>query len=352
MRVAITGGAGFIGTAVISYLLDNTSHTVINLDKLTYASVKASSNEFFKNKRYVFLKADVCDFSILREIFELQRPDMVLHLAAETHVDTSISDPQSFVDANVLGTYSLLEATRSYWSTLKGKASEQFRFLHVSTDEVFGDLAFGEKPASEDHTYIPSSPYSATKACSDHLVQAWGRTYRLPVIISRSSNNYGPYQFPEKLIPHVILSAIRGKRIPIYGDGMQIRDWLFVEDHARALVTILSEGSVGHSYNVSASHEQKNIDVVHTICDFLEELAPSKPSGVRHYRDLIEFVNDRPGHDRRYALDTSKIEMELGWFPEKSFKKGLLSTVKWYLENNSWWRDILCTEEKFNQGSN
>lgn len=341
MNILITGGAGFIGSAVIRYMLDNTDFNIINVDKLTYAGNLDSLNEYSDNQRYRFVHADIVNAAALDEVFIDHQPTVVMHLAAESHVDRSIEGPLEFINTNILGTFNLLEASRKYFSGLSSAAQKQFRFHHISTDEVYGDLGNEDNPFTEQNSYNPSSPYSASKAGSDHLVRAWYRTYGLPVIVTNCSNNYGPYHFPEKLIPHVILNALQGKSLPIYGDGLQVRDWLFVADHARALTKVMIEGKVGDTYNIGGDNEKSNIDVVEAICDLLEELAPNKPSGIASYRDLIKFVKDRPGHDVRYAIDASKIRRELGWQPEESFESGIRKTVIWYLENSRWWERVL-----------
>ena len=339
--ILVTGGAGFIGSAVIRNILSSTDFTVVNIDKLTYAGNVDSIPDADSNKRYHLEIIDICDKSAIEAVFEKYKPNAVMHLAAESHVDRSIDSPDEFMQTNIIGTFNLLVAARSYFQTLDDDAKSTFRFHHISTDEVYGDLEGVDDLFTEQTSYAPSSPYSASKASSDHLVRAWGRTYGLPTIITNCSNNYGPYHFPEKLIPHVILNAISGQPLPIYGDGSQIRDWLYVEDHAQALLQVVSQGEVGETYNIGGHNEKKNIEVVEAICDLLEELAPIKPKGVSNYRDLITFVKDRPGHDTRYAIDASKIEHELGWVPEESFETGLRKTVQWYLENKQWWERVL-----------
>jgi dTDP-glucose 4,6-dehydratase len=284
---------------------------------------------------------DICDEQLLTEVFKEHQPACVMHLAAESHVDRSIDGPDDFIDTNIMGTFKLLEAARKYFDGLNGAHKKQFRFHHISTDEVYGDLEGTDDLFTEQTPYSPSSPYSASKAASDHLVRAWGRTYGLPVIITNCSNNYGPYHFPEKLIPHVILNAIHGKPLPIYGDGLQVRDWLYVEDHAQALIKVITEGRIGETYNIGGSNEKTNLEVVESICDLLEELAPVKPASVNSYRDLITFVKDRAGHDARYAIDASKIERDLGWVPKETFETGLRKTVQWFLDNPEWWGRIL-----------
>jgi len=339
--ILVTGGAGFIGSAVIRNILSSTDFTVVNIDKLTYAGNVDSIPDADSNKRYHLEIIDICDKSAIEAVFEKYKPNAVMHLAAESHVDRSIDSPDEFMQTNIIGTFNLLVAAPSYFQTLDDDAKSTFRFHHISTDEVYGDLEGVDDLFTEQTSYAPSSPYSASKASSDHLVRAWGRTYGLPTIITNCSNNYGPYHFPEKLIPHVILNAISGQPLPIYGDGSQIRDWLYVEDHAQALLQVVSQGEVGETYNIGGHNEKKNIEVVEAICDLLEELAPIKPKGVSNYRDLITFVKDRPGHDARYAIDASKIERELGWVPEESFETGLRKTVQWYLENKQWWERVL-----------
>jgi len=341
MKILVTGGAGFIGSAVVRHLVRDLKHSVINVDKLTYAGNLESIAKVDQSPLYTFEQEDICDVSSMARVFSEHQPDRVMHLAAESHVDRSIDGPSEFIETNVYGTFNLLEAARQYFGGLNDNEKQPFRFHHVSTDEVYGDLEGTDDLFTEKTPYSPSSPYSASKAASDHLVRAWGRTYGLPVIITNCSNNFGPYHFPEKLIPHVILNAIHGKPLPIYGDGLQIRDWLYVEDHAKALIKVLTEGKIGETYNIGGHNEKTNLEVVETICDLLEELAPHKPSGVSNYRDLITFVKDRPGHDARYAIDASKIERELGWVPEETFKTGLRKTVQWYLDNTSWWERVL-----------
>jgi dTDP-glucose 4,6-dehydratase len=336
MKFLITGGAGFIGSAVVRYLINSTRDSVINLDKLTYAGNLESLKKESEDGRYVFEQVDICNRAELERVFNHHQPDAVMHLAAESHVDRSIDGPRAFIETNVVGTYTLLEAARSYWQGLPVERKTAFRFHHVSTDEVYGDLEETGSLFTESTPYAPSSPYSASKASSDHLVRAWYRTYGLPVLVTNCSNNYGPYHFPEKLIPLMILNALEGKPLPIYGQGNQIRDWLYVEDHARALYLVITKGRVGETYNIGGLNEKRNIDVANAICEILEEVAPCKPDGVRRYSDLITFVQDRPGHDLRYAIDASKIKNELGWIPDESFESGLKKTVSWYLENREW----------------
>ena len=336
MKILVTGGAGFIGSAVVRHLLQNTPHQVVNLDKLTYAGNLQSLPGASEHPAYRFEQVDICDAEGVARVLAEHRPDAVMHLAAESHVDRSIDGPAAFIQTNIVGTYTLLEACRQYWLGLCEEARSRFRFHHISTDEVYGDLEGTTELFTEQTPYSPSSPYSASKASSDHLVRAWQRTYGLPVLLTNCSNNYGPFHFPEKLIPLVILNALAGKPLPVYGDGLQVRDWLFVEDHARALLTVVTTGVVGETYNIGGHNEQKNIDVVRGICALLEELAPQRPAGVEKFTDLITFVKDRPGHDQRYAIDASKIERELGWVPEETFETGLRKTVQWYLDNLEW----------------
>ncbi|WP_326467219.1 dTDP-glucose 4,6-dehydratase [Enterobacter wuhouensis] len=340
MKILVTGGAGFIGSAVIRHIISNTRDSVVNVDKLTYAGNLESLREVSDSDRYVFEHADICDKDAMERIFAAHQPDAVMHLAAESHVDRSITGPAAFIETNIVGTYVLLETSRAYWASLNDAARNAFRFHHISTDEVYGDLPHpderhdaGPLPMfTEKTSYAPSSPYSASKASSDHLVRAWTRTYGLPTIVTNCSNNYGPYHFPEKLIPLVILNALEGKPLPIYGKGDQIRDWLYVEDHARALYTVVTTGAVGETYNIGGYNEKKNIEVVYTICDLLDEIVPREIS----YREQITYVTDRPGHDRRYAIDAQKISAELGWKPQETFESGIRKTVEWYLNNQEW----------------
>ena len=339
--ILVTGGAGFIGSAVVRYIIESTQDSVVNVDKLTYAGNLESLESVENNPRYAFEQVDICDAKALARVFEHHQPDAVMHLAAESHVDRSIDGPAAFIETNIVGTYTLLEAARAYWNSLNDERKAAFRFHHISTDEVYGDLEGTDDLFTETTPYAPSSPYSASKASSDHLVRAWLRTYGLPTIVTNCSNNYGPFHFPEKLIPLMILNALDGKPLPVYGNGQQIRDWLFVEDHARALYKVVTEGKVGETYNIGGHNEKANIDVVRTICRLLEELVPNKPEGVAKYEDLITYVKDRPGHDVRYAIDAAKIGRELGWKPQETFESGIRKTVEWYLNNKKWWSRVL-----------
>lgn len=338
MNILVTGGAGFIGSAVCRLLVGRPGYRVVNLDKLTYAGNLQSLNGISTANNYAFFQADICDGISALEIMRREKISAVMHLAAESHVDRSIDGPDLFVQTNLVGTFTLLNAALTYWRELKSDDQERFRFHHVSTDEVFGDLPFDGGFFTEDTPYAPSSPYSATKAGSDHLVRAWHHTYGLPTVLSNCSNNYGPFHFPEKLIPLIILNAMHERPLPVYGQGENVRDWLFVEDHARALEAIVTKGVPGESYNVGGRAERTNLEVVHTICSLLDVKRPR--SGGKRYGDLIEFVTDRPGHDRRYAIDSSKIERDLGWSPQETFESGLARTVDWYLNNEAWWRPI------------
>lgn len=343
-KILVTGGAGFIGSALIRHLIRHTPVSVINVDKLTYAGNLESLAEVSGSPRYAFEQVDICDRAGLERVFLEHQPDAVMHLAAESHVDRSIDGPGVFIETNIVGTYTLLEVARGYWLGLEEGRKHNFRFHHISTDEVYGDLANTDALFTETTPYAPSSPYSASKAGADHLVRAWQRTYGLPTLITNCSNNYGPYQFPEKLIPLIILNALEGKPLPVYGRGEQVRDWLYVEDHAVALYKVMSEGEIGKTYNIGGHNEQRNIDVVHTICTLLDELAPPasnpKTSQLQSYRELITFVPDRPGHDQRYAIDASKIQRELGWIPQETFETGMRKTVVWYLSHREWCRRV------------
>ena len=340
VKILITGGAGFIGSAVIRHIIADTQASVVNLDKLTYAGNLESLAQVSADPRYRFEQVDICDQAEVERVFAEHQPDAVMHLAAESHVDRSIDGPADFIETNIVGTYTLLEAARQYWQAMDGTRQNAFRFHHVSTDEVYGDLEDPEAFFTENTPYAPSSPYSASKASSDHLVRAWQRTFGLPTVLTNCSNNYGPYHFPEKLIPLMILNALEGKPLPVYGQGEQVRDWLYVEDHARALYKVLTAGNVAETYNIGGHNEKRNIEVVQSLCELLEELAPDKPSGITNYRDLITFVADRPGHDLRYAIDASKIQRELGWVPDESFETGLRKTVEWYLSHLDWCRHV------------
>lgn len=340
MKILITGGAGFIGSAVVRHIIQQTQDDVMVIDKLTYAGNLNSLSVVASNERYQFAQIDICDRDALDQIFATYQPDAVMHLAAESHVDRSIDGPSDFIQTNIVGTYTLLESTRHYWLNSVPNIKAKFKFHHISTDEVYGDLDGTDDLFTELTSYSPSSPYSASKAASDHLVRAWCRTYGLPTIVTNCSNNYGPYHFPEKLIPLVILNALEGKALPIYGNGTQIRDWLYVEDHAEALYTVITKGQIGETYNIGGHNEQKNIDVVRTICQILDELVIDKPKGITHFEELITFVTDRPGHDQRYAIDAAKIARELGWTPKETFNSGIRKTVQWYLSNQQWCNDI------------
>lgn len=341
-RFLITGGAGFIGSALVRFLIAETEHQVVVVDKLSYAGNLASLASVADSPRFHFEQVDICDRPALDQVFARHQPDCVMHLAAESHVDRSIDGPVAFIETNIVGTYQLLEAARFYWQNLDNARKTAFLFHHISTDEVFGDLHDSQAYFTETTPYAPSSPYAASKASSDHLVRAWLRTYGLPTLVTNCSNNYGPCHFPEKLIPLTIINALAGKALPVYGNGQQIRDWLYVEDHARALYQVVSHGKPGETYNIGGHNERRNIEVVETICSLLEELAAEqKPAGLAHYRDLITYVTDRPGHDQRYAIDASKIAHELGWVPQETFESGMRKTVAWYLANPIWWQAIL-----------
>jgi dTDP-glucose 4,6-dehydratase len=336
--IFVTGGAGFIGSAVVRHLLDHTGVFVVNIDKLTYASNLSSIPQAAGHPRYALAEIDICDKDGLRALFECYRPAAVMNLAAESHVDRSIDGPGEFIQTNIVGTFTLLQECLHYWRTLMPARSDAFRFLHISTDEVYGSLG-ATGLFTEATAYAPNSPYSASKASSDHLVRAWHETYGLPTLVTNCSNNYGPYHFPEKLVPHIIIKALAGEPLPVYGDGQNVRDWLHVEDHARALAIVLESGRVGDTYNIGGRNEQKNLDVVRMISDQLDVLRPSRDGTPR--RQLITFVTDRPGHDRRYAIDATKLETELGWRAKETFESGLKKTVAWYLDHESWWREIL-----------
>lgn len=344
--IIVTGGAGFIGSAVVRHLINDTDHSVVNVDKLTYAGNLQSLDTVSDNPRYAFEQVDICDGLALNKVFETHQPDIVMHLAAESHVDRSIDGPGEFIQTNIVGTYTLLEQARAYWSELEGDKKANFKFHHISTDEVYGDLPHPEEVSAaekdklplftETVAYAPSSPYSASKAGSDHLVRAWQRTFGLPTLVTNCSNNYGPYHFPEKLIPLVILNALEGKQLPVYGKGNQIRDWLYVEDHARALVVVATTGKVGETYNIGGHNEKQNIEVVKTICTILDEIKPK----INSYAEQITYVTDRPGHDMRYAIDASKIQKELGWSPQETFESGIRKTVQWYLDHSIWCQHV------------
>lgn len=344
VKILITGGAGFIGSSLVRYIINDTANSVINVDKLTYAGNLESLLSVEKDERYVFEQVDICDRVELDRVFDEHKPDAVMHLAAESHVDRSITGPADFIQTNIVGTYTLLEASRAYWNALSADKKSAFRFHHISTDEVYGDLPHPDEVQSSEEltlftettSYAPSSPYSASKASSDHLVRSWLRTYGLPTIVTNCSNNYGPYHFPEKLIPLVILNALEGKPLPVYGKGDQIRDWLYVEDHARALFKVVTEGKVGETYNIGGHNEKQNLEVVKTICSILDVLVPKE----NKYAEQITYVEDRPGHDRRYAIDPSKIQSELGWIPEETFESGLKKTIEWYLNNREWCQHV------------
>lgn len=348
--ILVTGGAGFIGSAVIRHIIKDTLHKVVNVDKLTYAGNLESLKDIETNEAYKFEQADICNTEEIKRILEQHKPDIIMHLAAESHVDRSIDGPGEFIQTNIVGTYNLLEQARNYWENLQAIKKEGFRFHHISTDEVYGDLPHPDENKKKNVTlplftettpYEPSSPYSASKASSDHLVRSWQRTYGLPTLITNCSNNYGPYHFPEKLIPLIILNALEGKPLPVYGKGNQIRDWLYVEDHARALVIVATQGKIAETYNIGGHNEKQNIEVVHTICELLDELAPNKVANIKNYKELITYVKDRAGHDARYAIDASKIHRELGWTPKESFESGIRKTVQWYLDNQAWCTHVL-----------
>ena len=347
MKYLITGGAGFIGSALIRHLINATEHSILNVDCLTYAANLDSLTSVSKNSRYSFKKIDICNLPRLKKVISDYEPEAIMHLAAESHVDRSIDSPHSFLHTNILGTFNLLEATREYLGDASNSIRKNFRFHHISTDEVYGDLVGTDDLFTENTPYSPSSPYSASKASSDHLVRAWGRTFDIPFIITNCSNNYGPFQFPEKLIPHTILNALHGKPIPIYGTGNQVRDWLHVEDHALALSLAVSKGSIGETYNIGGYNEKKNIEVVNVICNILDELLSPKNQEIKSYKDLITFVEDRPGHDQRYAIDSSKFSNQLNWRPSETFESGITKTVKWYIDNSQWWQRIHSGDYRF-----
>ncbi len=337
MKLIVTGGAGFIGSAVIRHLIQQTDTTVINVDKLTYAGNLDSLAMVANHSRYHFAQIDICDKHALQQLFDYHQPQAIMHLAAESHVDRSIEGPAEFINTNIIGTYTLLEVARNYWQTANDRTKQLFRFHHVSTDEVYGSL--GKMGLfTEDSPYQPNSPYSASKAAADHLVRAWHHTFKLPVVTTNCSNNYGPYQFPEKLIPLMILNALEGKPLPVYGRGENIRDWLYVDDHARALCLVLERGRIGETYNIGGHQEKTNLEVVHELCHLLDEIVPHSP--YKPHQQLIHFVTDRPGHDLRYAIDAHKIQAELGWYPQETFASGLRKTVEWYLQNPDWWQRI------------
>ena len=347
-KLLITGGAGFIGSNLIRYIINNTQHSVINLDKLTYSGNLESLNSVNENDRYSFEKVDICDAEEIRRVFNKYQPDIIMHLAAESHVDRSIDSPGEFIQTNIFGTYVLLEQSRIYWSKLKESKKNRFRFHHISTDEVYGDLEDSNALFTENTSYSPSSPYSASKASSDHLVRAWQRTFGLPTVITNCSNNYGPFQFPEKLIPLIIRNALSGKNLPVYGTGEQVRDWLYVDDHAKALLVAALNGDVGETYNIGGHNEMQNLEVIKSICSILDELVPSQINAINKYEQLIEFVEDRSGHDKRYAIDASKIALELNWTPDETFETGIRKTVKWYIQNNEWCNQV---QKKHEQGA-
>ena len=342
MKILVTGGCGFIGSTLVKELISTTNHNVANIDCISYSGNLENLKEVDKNSRYSFFETNILDINAIGKVFDSFQPDYIIHLAAESHVDRSIDSSEIFLNTNIIGTYNLLETSRHFYCKNK---KPNFRFLHVSTDEVYGDLSLQDKPFTETSRYKPSSPYSASKASSDHIVRSWGRTYGLPVLITNCSNNYGPFQFPEKLIPIVLMNATKLNEIPIYGDGLQIRDWLYVKDHVDALLTVLENGKIGETYNIGGNCEMTNIDIVKNICSILDELIPPAKASLKSYKELITFVDDRPGHDRRYSIDSSKINNELDWFPKHSFNEGIRKTVNWYLENIQWCQDFLKKSE-------
>lgn len=337
-KILVTGGAGFIGSALIRHIIKETNHIVINVDKLTYAGNLESLSSVANHERYTFEHADICNAEEIRRILEKYHPDILMHLAAESHVDRSIDSPNQFIQTNIVGTYTLLEESMTYWSNLSGKKKDNFRFHHISTDEVYGDLGDTDKLFTEDTPYSPSSPYSASKASSDHLVRAWNRTFKLPTLITNCSNNYGPYQFPEKLIPLTIMNALNGNHINVYGNGKQVRDWLYVDDHAKALLHVALSGKIGPTYNIGGHNELQNIEVITTICRILDELIPCKLDNIYKYEELIKYVKDRDGHDFRYAIDATKLANELNWKPDETFETGIKKTITWYLKNKNWFK--------------
>ena len=343
MKLLITGGAGFIGSALIRYLINESDHEVLNYDALKYSASLSSLNSIKSSNRYQFVKGDICDEKLIKNNFEQFQPNGIINLAAESHVDRSIDNPTPFIQSNFFGTYNLLKTANKYFNLLDVETRNKFLFHQVSTDEVYGDIGLSDPPCSELHPYNPSSPYSASKAGSDHLVKSWFRTYNLPIIITNCSNNYGPFHFPEKFIPHIILNAIQGKKIPIYGNGQQIRDWIHVEDHVRGLMEAFYKGKPGETYNIGGSNETRNIDTALMICKILDKLIKDKPTGIKKFKELIHFVPDRPGHDKRYAINSSKIQTDIGWKPIENFETGLIKTVKWYIDNKEWWNNILKT---------
>ncbi len=339
MKILVTGGLGFIGSALIRHLIANTKHKILNIDNITYAAMPEALAQIENDEDYAFEKIDITSEKSLKQVFTIFKPDAVIHLAAESHVDRSIDAPAEFMKTNILGTYNLLQASRDTWSS----SSEGKRFLHVTTDEVFGSLKQKDKPFTEENKYYPNSPYAASKASSDHLVRAWYKTYNLPILVTNCSNNYGPYQFPEKLIPLMIINALSNKPLPVYGKGNQIRDWLYVEDHVLALVKVLEEGAIGETYNIGGCNDKTNLEVVQMICVLLDKLAPNYLNNIGSFQELITFTTDRPGHDQRYAIDPSKITQKLDWLPKETFESGIHKTVQWYLNNKAWWSSILNT---------